>query len=201
VEFLPLMDTDKLSSGQSRKLDQMIQESANMESDGRRSLQDADYDFTGANHTHGAYSQNNPYSVQPFIEGMGGYDEYQQAWRLLGFIIDCNDVIYDDDYQEGGHSNDGTLTGEGCGRYVMWAAYVDTEYEGGGIGEYQYWDIENGKWDDSACYIDKDTKYGRQLQEGEGNNGGKSRCAKMDCHLENTHFSVLGELRTVFVVY
>jgi hypothetical protein len=207
VEFLPLMDTEKLSSGHSRKLDQMIQESTNMENgSGGRSLQDnADYDFTGANHTHGAYAQDNPYSVQPFIEGMGGYDEYQQAWRLLGFIIDCNDVIYDDDYQEGGHSNDGTLTGEGCGRYVMWAAYVDTEYEGGGIGEYQYWDIENGKWDDSACYVDKDTKYSagddgnRNLQEDrEGqnngnNNGGKSRCAKMDCHLENTHFSVLGE--------
>lgn len=63
-----------------------------------------------------------------------------------------------------------------------------------------------GKWDDSACYISKDTKYAadddgrRNLQGGEqqnnegGNNGNyKSRCAKMDCHLENTHFSVLGE--------
>jgi hypothetical protein len=211
VEFLPLMDTSKLSDYQSRKLQEQMNQMMNEQQMMERSLQEGDnanYDFSGANHTHGAYSQDNPYSVQPFIEGMGGYDEYQQAWRLLGFIIDCNDVIYDDDYQEGGHSNDGTLTGEGCGRYVMWAAYVDTEYQGGGIGEYQYYDISSGKWDDSACYIDKDTKYtagdddaaNRKLQGGEreGNqqndNGGKSRCAKMDCHLENTHFSVLGEL-------
>ena len=74
---------------------------------------------------------------------------------------------------------------------------------------YSY-NIENGKWDDSACYIDKDIKYSvdddgqqRNLQGEEddrdkNNNeqqqqNGKSRCAKMDCHLENTHFSVLGE--------
>lgn len=121
VEFLPLVDLNNPKLAQAQ-----------------RQLQE-EYDFSGANHTHGAYSQNNPYSVQPFIEGMGGYDEYQQAWRLLGFVIDCNEIIYDDDYVEsGGHSGDqGTLTEDGCARYVMWAAYVDTEYEGGGIGEYQ----------------------------------------------------------------
>ena len=178
-----------------------------------RDLQDAYYnDYSGANHTHGAYDISNPYSVQPFIEGMSGYDEYQQAWRLLGFVVDCNEIIYDDDYVESeGHSNDnaGALTNDGCARYVMWAAYVDTEYEGGGIGEYQYYDRENGKWDDSACYISKDVKYNagnddgngnkRELQEDEqgenqyGNGSSKSRCAKMDCHLEDTHFSVLGK--------
>jgi hypothetical protein len=122
TEFLPLMDTN--SPMMRDLLERQLQEQ----------------DFSGANHTHGAYSQENPYSVQPFIEGMSGYDEYQQAWRLLGFVVDCNEVIYDDDYEEGGHSNDGTLTNEGCARFVMWAAYVDTEYAGGGIGEYQYYD-------------------------------------------------------------
>lgn len=59
--------------------------------------------------------------------------------------------------------------------------YVDLGYEGGGIGEYQYWDRDEEAWDDSACYY------------ADGNaEGGKSRCAKMDCHLESTHFSVLG---------
>ena len=57
--------------------------------------------------------------------------------------------------------------------------YVDLEYEGGGIGEYQYYDRKSGKWDDTSCNY--------------GNGGdGSSRCAKMDCHLENTHFSLLG---------
>jgi hypothetical protein len=53
--------------------------------------------------------------------------------------------------------------------------YVDLNYQGGGIGEYQYWDRTNNKWDTSACDY-----------------SGSSRCAKMDCHLENTHFSLLG---------
>ena len=56
--------------------------------------------------------------------------------------------------------------------------YVDLDYEGGGIGEYQYYNRKNGKWDETPCYV--------------GQNGGKSRCAKMDCHEENTNWSLLG---------
>lgn len=52
------------------------------------------------------------------------------------------------------------------------------EYEGGGIGEYQYWDRSNQEWDKTPCKYDT--------------NGDGSRCAKMDCHLEDTHFSLLG---------
>jgi hypothetical protein len=55
--------------------------------------------------------------------------------------------------------------------------YVDLEYEGAGIAEYQYWNRTSKSWDKSAC----------QYAE-----NGSSRCAKMDCHLENTHFSLLG---------
>lgn len=51
-------------------------------------------------------------------------------------------------------------------------------YENGGKGEYQYWDRKNEKWDKTACNYDA--------------NGAGSRCAKMDCHKENTHFSLLG---------
>ena len=53
--------------------------------------------------------------------------------------------------------------------------YVDFDYEGGGIGEYQYWDRENNKWDDTACQY-----------------SGSSRCAKMDCHKDDTHWRLLG---------
>eukprot|EP00980_Cylindrotheca_fusiformis_P002050 scaffold451_cov121-Cylindrotheca_fusiformis.AAC.6 len=55
--------------------------------------------------------------------------------------------------------------------------YVDLEYEGGGIGEYQYYNIDKGSWDATSC------NYA---------SNGNSRCAKMDCHLDNTHFSLLG---------
>ena len=68
--------------------------------------------------TTGAWEEYDPYSVQPFVEGMSEYDEYQQAWRLLGFMIDCNSV--DDDDGSGSGSED--VTEDGCARYVLWAA-------------------------------------------------------------------------------
>ena len=56
---------------------------------------------------------NTQYRVQPFVEGVSDYDEIQQAWRLLGFMIDCDDKYSDAD--------DDTY-GDGCSRYVLWAA-------------------------------------------------------------------------------
>eukprot|EP00934_Nitzschia_sp_Nitz4_P005262 Nitzschia sp. Nitz4//scaffold103_size77763//34328//36057//NITZ4_005443-RA/size77763-snap-gene-0.56-mRNA-1//-1//CDS//3329532322//5252//frame0 len=123
-----------------------------------------------------AISDASAYRVQPFVEGIGEYDEYQQAWRMLGFMIDCNSVDYQYD-NDGHHSNDQELTEDGCARYILWAAYVDLEYEGSGIAEYQYWNSTTSSWDTSAC------DYAEN---------GNSRCAKMDCHLDDTHFSLLG---------
>jgi hypothetical protein len=48
---------------------------------------------------------------------------------------------------------------------------VDPEYEGGGIGEYTYYTIDSGEF---QCY-----------------QGGTCR-AKMDCHLPDTHWKMLG---------
>lgn len=129
---------------------------------------------------------NTQYQVQPFVEGVSDYDTYQQAWRMLGFMIDCDDSNgsnNNDDHHSG--SQDEGDTGEGCQRYVLWAAYVDLSYEGGGIGEYQFWDADTRKWDTSTC------DYTARVSN---KNGGSSsaRCAKMDCHLEDTHWSLLG---------
>ena len=61
------------------------------------------------------------YNVESFAYGGVEYDEYQQAWRLLGFIIDCNPMVDDDYYaNEGGSGDQGTE--DGCARYVLWAA-------------------------------------------------------------------------------
>jgi hypothetical protein len=49
------------------------------------------------------------------------------------------------------------------------------EYEGGGIGEYSYWDSDRKAWDRTTCDYT-----------------GSDRCAKMDCHVDNTHWSLLG---------
>lgn len=73
-------------------------------------------------------SSNSIYRLSPFVEGNTEYDEYQQAWRLLGFMIDCDDELsrYDDDqyYNQNGdnHNSGDEGTGEGCNRYVIWAA-------------------------------------------------------------------------------
>eukprot|EP00566_Odontella_aurita_P013132 CAMPEP_0113600024 /NCGR_PEP_ID=MMETSP0015_2-20120614/42478_1 /TAXON_ID=2838 /ORGANISM="Odontella" /LENGTH=476 /DNA_ID=CAMNT_0000508237 /DNA_START=85 /DNA_END=1512 /DNA_ORIENTATION=+ /assembly_acc=CAM_ASM_000160 len=152
VEFLPATSNGRVLDGMDGVMDEAL----------RRQLE------TSPNN-----DLDSPYSSQPFVDGESNYDEYQQAWRFLGFMIDCNDGVGDDD--DAGDNWDGG-TGEGCHRYILWAAYVDMDYEGGGIGEYQYWDRETNSWDDTSC------KYG----------GGTSRCAKMDCHLEDTHWSLLG---------
>lgn len=53
--------------------------------------------------------------------------------------------------------------------------YVDENYSGGGVGEYKYYDRKSDKWDASTCEYEK-----------------SSRCVPMDCHLPNTHFTLLG---------
>ena len=63
------------------------------------------------------------YSIQPFENGISEYDEYQQAWRFLGYMIDCHAGSDDDDWngrRDLGSGDD--VTGEGCARYVLWAA-------------------------------------------------------------------------------
>lgn len=157
-----------------------------------RKLEDEEWEGEAAEESStGAWEEYDPYSVQPFVEGMSEYDEYQQAWRLLGFMIDCNSAD-DDDANSGSGSED--TTEDGCARYVLWAAYVDLDYEGGGIGEYQYWDRDAQAWNDTACYY---AEGGSGSGSGDQNNNDdaendKSRCAKMDCHLDDTNFSVLG---------
>jgi hypothetical protein len=51
--------------------------------------------------------------------------------------------------------------------------YVDVNYAGSGIGEYEHWDPSTDSWDSSACEVS-------------GNSDGNGRCAKMDCHLEDS---------------
>jgi hypothetical protein len=108
-----------------------------------------------------------------FVDGNTYYDEYSQAWRVLGWYIDCS--YYSSQRKRRSLENanqDDTSNGEAedtltCERYLLWAAYVDLDYQGGGIGEYQFFNDESRTWDRSACDA----------------SGGK-RCALMDCHLQ-----------------
>lgn len=93
------------------------------------------------------------------------YDGYQQAWRLLGYFVDCN--------SSNNNNNGDDDNNNACQRYLLWAAYVDPNYEGSGVSEYRYFDAATGRYDQTACA-----------------DGG--RCAKMDCHESGTKFELLG---------
>ena len=119
VEFLPLLNQDpktatKMTPQEARKLEE--------ETRSRK--------LWNLNSGQQQSNKNDPYSVQPFVEGMSEYDEYQTAWRLLGFMVDC-DTENDDDYHISYHShssdyNDTMYVSENeCARYVIWGAYVD----------------------------------------------------------------------------
>lgn len=88
-----------------------------------RKLEEEGEEYEESESSTGAWEEYDPYSVQPFVEGMSEYDEYQQAWRLLGFMIDCNSV--DDDDASGSGSED--TTEDGCARYVLWAAVSNAQ--------------------------------------------------------------------------
>lgn len=131
--------------------------------------------------TTGASSSGSPaYGVNFFAESSNTYyDGYQQAWRYLGWYVSCGHPS--DRYtasQEHSHdSNEGKEYGNMyCQRYLMWAAYVDPQYSGGGIGEYSFYDYTSQQWDETAC-----------------TNHGNGRCAPMDCHeMDTTTWELLG---------
>lgn len=112
IDFLPVDDLPKKKrpSKRARSL-----ENDEEEEDDAEYYADEDGDGTGE------WEKYNPYSVQPFVEGMGDYDEYQQAWRLLGFMIDCNSVSSEEQDEHGG-SGSADVSEDGCARYVLWAA-------------------------------------------------------------------------------
>ncbi|CAB9517584.1 expressed unknown protein [Seminavis robusta] len=115
-----------------------------------------------------------------FADGAGTYyNDFAQAWRLLGFYIDCNAPFNNvnecyGDGQDGGDSDEENGGEASCQRFLLWAGYVDHGYSGGGIGEYQFYDRKAQHWHADSCH----NKTGR--------------CARMDCHLKDTHFELLG---------
>jgi len=69
------------------------------------------------------YRTTNENYEHPFLADVGtAWDVWQQAFRMLGGYIDC-DHPRDDDQS-------------GCSRWMIWAAYVDPNYSGGGYSEY-----------------------------------------------------------------
>jgi hypothetical protein len=59
-----------------------------------------------------------------FVDGTETYyDEYAQAWRALGWYIDCDFVAENNDNNDSNDSNDNNDNqGSGCQRFLLWAA-------------------------------------------------------------------------------
>jgi len=163
---------------------------ASSESEERRRLGNSNSYNSNSSYGSSSYASTGAYGRNFFAESSNTYyDGYQQAWRYLGHLVKCgypSDRYYGDgSHSHSDHSGSGSgdkerkLSGSGddnryrgnnyCQRYLIWAAYVDLNYEGGGTGEYYYYDPYSESWDYSACEIH-----------------GNGRCAPMDCHLQNT---------------
>mmetsp|Transcript_45298 Transcript_45298/g.95031 ORF Transcript_45298/g.95031 Transcript_45298/m.95031 type:complete len:471 (-) Transcript_45298:235-1647(-) len=102
-----------------------------------------------------------------------GHDSYATAWRYLGAYLDCRSSSSFAGYVSSKFSSACKYCRrremKSCKnptRRLLWAAYYDPNYSGEEIGEYQYYDSDDGAWDDSTCT---------------GN-----RCNKMDCHNPNS---------------
>lgn len=105
------------------------------------------------------------------------YDGYQQAWRLLGFYVDCKNSNV-----APSSSSDALV----CTRYLVWAAYVDMDYSGGGIGEYIFYNTEKESYDSKLTCSTTHGSSSTTTSSG-------TRCVKMDCHEpDKTHWKLLG---------
>ena len=80
VEFLPLFHTNsntlKGHEGANKQRRSLSSEGRKLEEE--EEAYDDDF-FTSTQTSTGAHDANNPFSTQPFIEGMGSYDQYAQV--------------------------------------------------------------------------------------------------------------------------
>mmetsp|Transcript_16430 Transcript_16430/g.35517 ORF Transcript_16430/g.35517 Transcript_16430/m.35517 type:complete len:643 (+) Transcript_16430:331-2259(+) len=77
----------------------------------------------------------NPYEpAGGLAEETNYYDKWSQAYRFLGGYIDCSHS-WGGGSQDSGDNNGGE-GGGACSRWMMWAAYTDPNYAGGGYDEY-----------------------------------------------------------------
>ena len=97
----------------------------------------------------------------PYFKDSKGneYESYATAWRYLGVYLDCGSSRRD---LRSNRWYSSYTYKSGCSRKLLWAGYQNLNYSGGSIGEYQFYDLDAGKWDDSTCK--------------------SSSCTKMDCH-------------------
>mmetsp|Transcript_36975 Transcript_36975/g.43013 ORF Transcript_36975/g.43013 Transcript_36975/m.43013 type:complete len:795 (+) Transcript_36975:37-2421(+) len=131
-----------------------------------------------------------PYNERSYLADTGNeYDMWQQAYRMLGPFIDCDDgggedrrsrrrtrdredeSLFNENERNSQHRREDSGDGDyGCKRWMMWAAYVNPSYEGGEYGEY---------------YTNDDY-------------GGTARTSALDCHNADSEWELLGVYKMEF---
>lgn len=110
------------------------------------------------------------------------YDEWAQAYRMLGGFIDCDNEQSDSGSGDNNNNNNGG-GGESCSRWMMWAAYMNPNYNGGGRDEYFSYGTDDNSYYDN--YDDGNTDDGNTV------NG-------LDCHSPSTEWELIGVYRQEF---
>lgn len=113
-----------------------------------------------------------------FLANPGGeIDSWAQAYRMLGGFIDC-DNEKDDSHDSGDEGSDGY----GCSRWMMWAAYYNPTYGGGGRDEYfNYGEDEFYSYESGNYY-----------------NITNEPVSRLDCHNPETEWVLIGVYREEF---
>uniref|UniRef100_A0A7S3LIE7 Uncharacterized protein n=1 Tax=Amphora coffeiformis TaxID=265554 RepID=A0A7S3LIE7_9STRA len=94
-----------------------------------------------------SYVSGTAYSSQVLVDPSAEYDKWAQAYRMLGGYIDC-DHPKEDDHHSGSGDNNNNNNGDSnaCSRWMIWAAYVNPNYQGYEYNEY-FGDNPPGKLD------------------------------------------------------
>lgn len=126
------------------------------------------------------------------------YDGYQQAWRMLGFFVECTSSYSNNNNNNNNHDNKNkNNNGGSCTRSLLWAAFIDPGYSGGGLYEYSFYDPETNTYDNSSsCALRSDNNNNNNNHNDNNNNKNQQnnhRCALMDCHeTDTTTWKLLG---------
>eukprot|EP00588_Corethron_pennatum_P026041 CAMPEP_0194318488 /NCGR_PEP_ID=MMETSP0171-20130528/15081_1 /TAXON_ID=218684 /ORGANISM="Corethron pennatum, Strain L29A3" /LENGTH=730 /DNA_ID=CAMNT_0039075405 /DNA_START=290 /DNA_END=2479 /DNA_ORIENTATION=- len=114
-------------------------------------------------------------------------DMWAQGYRMLGGFIDCSHSKDDEHHSQ--DDDDGQYQLLPCGRWMMWAAYYNPNYKGGGWQEYydnnNNTDHANG---DDANHAEKD---GRDIDY-------SSHYSRLDCHKLDSSWRLIGVYRMEF---
>jgi len=127
-----------------------------------------------------------PYYNPNKVDVSQDIDWWAQGYRMLGGFIDCSQVADKHD------RNDGDDDEKGCSRWMMWAAYYNPYYQGGGWNEY-YGDYD----DDYVNYANKTDDGNRHLSDGNDIDYEEFR-KRLNCHKPNTKWVLIGVYRQEF---